>query len=51
MTVEERLEKYSGIAASLRAGKTMVQAAKQEGVSVNTVQVLRRALIAQGLIS
>ncbi len=48
MTAEKRLQKYSGVALWLRAGKTMAQAAEQEGVSVNTVQVVRRALVAQG---
>ncbi len=48
MTTEERLQKHSGVAFWLRAGKTMAQAAHQEGVSVNTVRVVRRALVAQG---
>ncbi len=48
MTVEERLRKYSRIADCLRAGMTMAQAAQQSGVSVKTVQVIRRGLVAQG---
>lgn len=48
MTTEERLQKHSGVAFWLRAGKTMAEAAEQEGVSVNTARVVRRALKAQG---
>ena len=48
MTAEERLVKYPGIVGWLRAGKTMAEAAALEGVSVNTVKVVRRALVAQG---
>ncbi len=48
MTTEERLQKHSGVAFWLGSGKTMAQAADQEGVSVNTVRVVSRALVAQG---
>lgn len=48
MTKEERLQKYPGVASGLRAGKTMKQVAELEGVSVNTVRVVRRALLSQG---
>jgi hypothetical protein len=44
MTAEERLQKHSGVVSWLRAGKTMKQAAKLEGASVNTVRVVRRVL-------
>jgi DNA-binding NarL/FixJ family response regulator len=47
MTTEERLVKYPRIVGWLRAGKTMVEIAAREGVSVNTVKVVRRALAAQ----
>jgi len=48
MTVEERLQRHSGIVFWLREGKTMKQAAELEGVSVNTVRVVSRALLVQG---
>ena len=48
MTAEERLQKRSGVAFLLRAGKTMAQVAEFEKVSVNTVRVVRRALVARG---
>ncbi len=50
MTSEERLEKYPGIVGWLRAGKTRVETAALEGVSVNTVRVVKRALGAQGKV-
>jgi len=48
MTVEERLQKYPGVAFWLRAGKTMPEVAKLEGVSLNTVRIVKRAMVAQG---
>lgn len=50
MTKEERLQKYSGVVFWLRAGRTMKQAAKLGGVSLNTVGVVRRALVRDGEI-
>ena len=47
MTLEERLQKYSGVVFWLRAGKTMPEVAKLEGVSLNTVRVVKRALVAR----
>ena len=37
---KRRLKEHSRVAFWLRAGTTIAQAAKQEGVSVNTVQVV-----------
>jgi uncharacterized protein YerC len=48
MTAEERLQKHSGVAFCLRAGKTNAEVAELEHVSVNTVRVVRRALVVQG---
>ena len=48
MTQEERLQKCSGVVFWLREGKTVKQAAELEGLSVNTVRVVRRALVARG---
>lgn len=48
MTAEERLQKHAGVVFWLRAGKTMKQAAGLENVSVSTVKIVRRALVAQG---
>lgn len=50
MTVEERLQKHSGVVFWLRAGKTMKHVANLEGVSINTVRIVKRALITQGEI-
>jgi uncharacterized protein YerC len=51
MTQEERLRKHSGVVAGLVAGNTMKQVAALEGVSVNTVRVVRRAIAARGKLS
>ena len=47
MTADERLAKYPGIVAQLQGGKTRAEVAALEGVSINTVRVVRRALAAQ----
>lgn len=44
----ERLEKYPNVVFWLRAGRTMKQVAALEDVSVNTVRVVKRALVSQG---
>jgi len=44
MTPGQRLQKHPGVAFWLQAGRTMKQVAAVEGVSVNTVRVVKRAL-------
>ena len=48
MTGTDLIRKYPGVVHSLRNGKTMYQASVLAGVSLNTVHVVTRALIAQG---
>ena len=48
MTGADLVLKYPAVARALRKGKTMKQVSALAGVSVNTVRVVRRALLAQG---
>lgn len=48
MTGTDLIRKYPGVVRSLRKGKTMKQASALAGVSINTICIVRRALIAQG---
>lgn len=50
MTRDERLLRYLGVVKWLQAGKTNADVASLEGVSINTVRVVRRALGAQGKV-
>jgi DNA-binding CsgD family transcriptional regulator len=50
MTRDERLAKYPEIVRWLRAGKTRKQIAKLEGVSIATIQTVRRAMQANSEI-
>ncbi len=48
MTGADLIRKYPVVVRALRKGQMMKQAADLAGVSVNTVRVVRRALVARG---